>query len=192
MGRNLRAWNPGVFEHVIMRGNNRQAIFRDSNDFNSFFRVLNYTYQRYPFIIISYCLMTNHYHLLIRSPEVPLGKVMAMINRRYSDYHKKKYGYFGTMYEGRYFSDKVVTPKSLLTASNYIHRNPVNTKIPMVEKMEMYPYSSFHLYANGKPSSYEFLDLAHLIDQLPPPYSKSFEGYRSYCERVSSQSDDEE
>lgn len=192
MGRNRRAWNPAVFEHVIMRGNNRQNIFRDNGDFNSFFRILNYTYQKYPFTIISYCLMTNHYHLLIRSPEVPLGKVMAMINRRYSDYHKKRYGYFGTMYEGRYFSDKTVTPKSLLAASRYIHRNPINTKIPMVEKIEQYPYSSFHLYVSGHPSHHDFLDLTHLIAQLPPPFPQTFEGYRLYCEQVKPSFDAEE
>ncbi|MGO1057661.1 transposase [Planococcus sp. FY231025] len=191
MGRNRRAWNPEVFEHVVMRGNNRQSIFRDTRDFQTFFHVMNYTYQKYPFTIISYCLMTNHYHLLIRSPEVPLGKVMAMINRRYSDYHKKKYGYFGTMYEGRYFSDKVVTATSLLTASRYIHRNPINTKIPMVEEMEQYPYSSFHLYVAGRPAFYDFFDLDFLLKQLPPPYPQTFDGYLTYCRKPEPHAEDE-
>lgn len=182
MGRNRRMWNPDVFEHVTMRGNNRQNIFHNQADYHAFFRILDYTYQKYPFTIISYCLMTNHYHLLIQSPEVPTGKLMAMINRRYSDYHKKKYTYYGSMFEGRYFSDKVVTPKSFLSVSRYIHRNPINTKMSMVEKMELYPYSSYSFYINDIPPFYEFINLKQLFLYLPSPYSKTAEGYRLYCE----------
>ena len=183
MGRNLRIWNPEVYEHVVMRGNNKQDLFRNKTDFNTFFRILEYAHERYPFTIVAYCLMTNHYHLLIRSPEVPLGTIMAIINKRYSEYHKKRYGYFGTLYESRYYAGKAITQKSLLAASRYIHRNPVETKIPLAEKMELYPYSSYNFYAKGKPSQYDFLDTDLLLHFLPAPYNKTPQDYQRYCEK---------
>lgn len=182
MGRSRRIWNPDAYEHVVMRGNNRQAIFQEQSDIAAFFRVLTYAHEKYPFTILSYCLMTNHYHLLIRSPEVPLGKLMALINKRYSDYHKKKYNYSGYLYESRYYASKAITHKSILAVSRYIHRNPINTSQPMVKDMKDYPYSSYRLYADPLHSPYEFLDLSYLPTILQRPYSKSIAGYLMYCE----------
>lgn len=182
MGRNRRIWNPEVYEHVVMRGNNRQAIFLNDSDRSAFFRVLTYAHEKHSFTILAYCLMTNHYHLLIRSPEVPLGKLMALINKRYSDYYKKKYKYSGFFYESRYYADKAVTPKSILAVSRYIHRNPLNTSQPMAEAMKDYPHSSFRLYADSLSSPYEFLNLTYLPTILPRPYSKCRIGYLAYCE----------
>lgn len=185
MGRTIRIWNPKVFDHVVMRGNNRQEIFRNESDIEEFFRVLHYTYMKHPFTIIAYCIMTNHYHLLIRSPEVPLGKVMYQINRRYSDYYNKKYNYTGYLYDSRYFAKMVVSPRALLNVSRYIHRNPIETTVPMVDRLEDYPHSSFHLFHSGSRSAHAFLDLELLPSLLPVGYSKTSEGYRQYCEENS-------
>ncbi|WP_142827177.1 transposase [Planococcus soli] len=182
MGRSRRIWNPDAYEHVVMRGNNRQAIFQGEADKAAFFRVLTYAHNKYPFTILAYCLMTNHYHLLIKSPEVPLGKLMALINKRYSDYYKKKYNYSGYFYESRYYSNKAITHKSTLAISRYIHRNPINTAEPMVEDMKDYPYSSYRLYAASHRSPYDFLDLTYLPTILLPPYSSCLADYLLYCE----------
>ncbi|MEK3935884.1 transposase [Sporosarcina sp. FSL W7-1349] len=180
--RKQRKWNPKFFDHVVMRGNNRQDIFLDGRDVAAFFRVLHYTYEKYPFTIIAYCIMNNHYHLLIRSPEVQLSKVMAYINRRYSEMFKKKYQYTGHLYESRYFSVMVITPRSLLKVSRYIHRNPIDTKTPMVKRMEDYPYSSFYLYKNSSNAPYPFLDLEYLPTLLYKTHEKTSDAYCSYCE----------
>ena len=182
LGRNRRIWNPEAYEHVVMRGNNRQAIFPQASDIAAFFRVLTYVHDKYPFTILAYCLMTNHYHLLIRSPEVPLGKLMALINKRYSDYHKKKYNYSGAFYESRYYAGKAISPKSILAVSRYIHRNPINTRNPMVAEMKEYPHSSYRLYADSLYSTYEFLDLNYLPTILSRPYSPCTADYLTYCE----------
>lgn len=163
MARNRRHWNPKMFDHVVMRGNNRQDIFKNEEDIRAFFHVLHYAYSKHPFTLIAYCIMTNHYHLLIQSPEVPLGKVMFYINRRYSDYYRKRYGYTGFLYNSRYFAEMVPSPKGLLAVSRYIHRNPIETQIPMVTHLEAYPHSSYPLYYHGRPSPYPFLNL----DLLP-------------------------
>lgn len=82
MGRKKRLWHPAYFDHVVVRGNNRQVIFTEKQDFQEFFRAINYVYDQYPFELLAYCLMNNHYHLLIRS-RTPLSKTMMMLNRRY-------------------------------------------------------------------------------------------------------------
>lgn len=74
MPRHRRQWQTQLFYHVVMRGNNRQNIFNDTLDYREFFRALAYVYDKHPFTIIGYCIMNNHYHLLIRSPKVPLRK----------------------------------------------------------------------------------------------------------------------
>ncbi|EIM07143.1 hypothetical protein A1A1_07417 [Planococcus antarcticus DSM 14505] len=184
MGRNRRIWNPNAYEHVVMRGNNRQAIFLEDSDVAAFFRILTYAHEKYPFTMLAYCLMTNHYHLLIRSSEVPLGKLMALINKRYSDYYKKKYNYCGYFYESRYYAGKAITHKSILAISRYVHRNPINTNEPMVEDMKDYPHSSYRLYAESLCSPYEFLDLSYLPTILPPPYSSCIADYLLYCKET--------
>lgn len=89
MPRKKRLWSPDHYHHVVVRGNNRQTIFHNVADYDAFFRVLQYAYHKYSFKIVTYCVMSNHYHLLIRSPKVPLGKVMANVNWRYSNYFKR-------------------------------------------------------------------------------------------------------
>lgn len=182
MGRKRRLWDPRYFDHVVMRGNNRQDIFKTEADVREFIRVLHYVYMKYPFQIIAYCIMTNHYHLLIKSPDVPLGKVMGLINRRYSDYYKKKYNYSGYLYDRRYFAAQVNNPEALLKVSRYIHRNPIETVVPMVSKMEDYSHSSFHFYEGDKPSPYEFLELSILPAILTSSYMNHDSKYCRYCE----------
>lgn len=145
MGRKRRLWHPHYFDHVVMRGNNRQVIFAEQQDFTEFFRALHYVYDQYPFELLAYYLMNNHYHLLIRSA-TPLSKTMMLLNRRYSDYYKKKYRYTGHLYENWYYSDMVLTAQGILEISRYIHQNPIRTKMPLVTELEHYPYSSFQYY----------------------------------------------
>lgn len=182
MGRMRRIWQPEVYYHVTMRGNNRQNIFLNDGDFALFFRSLHFAYSKYPFTIIAYCIMNNHYHLLIRSMEVPLSSVMALVNKRYSEYYKRKYNYFGQLYETRYFASMVSDPISLLNVSSYIHQNPINTTRAIVNTIENYDYSSFQFYFHKKKSPFPFLntDLLPSIIETYPEIKEA--NYSSYCE----------
>ena len=182
MARPRREWDAKMFDHIVMRGNNRQNIFRNDADIAEFFRILHYVYEKYPFIIVAFCIMTNHYHLLIRSPEVPPGKIMAILNRRYTDYYKKKYRYSGFLYDSRYFAKMMTSTNDLLVVSRYIHRNPIETKVPMVDRLERYKYSSYPYYYTSTESPYPFLNLDLLPSLLPPSYEKTAQGYCAYCE----------
>ncbi|MBO1912481.1 transposase, partial [Microvirga sp. 3-52] len=127
------------------------------------------------------CVMSNHYHLLIRSEYVDLAKVMARINRRYSDYYAKRYAHVGRIYEKRYFSKQANGPNAILAISSYIHRNPIDTLIPIVEKPEDYPYSSFRYYANENLTPPSFLRTNVVANFLPNPIDKTNQDYCQYC-----------
>jgi len=180
--RKKRLWSPHHYNHVVMRGNNRQTIFYNVADYDAFFRVLQYAHQKHTFSIVAYCIMSNHYHLLIRSPEVPLGKLMAVINWRYSNYFKKKYQYCGHLYESRYFADLVPSQLDMLSVSRYIHRNPISTAPPIVENMEDYPYSSYYHYKHNTPAAYPFLNTSILKNCLLQTSQFHSPSYCQYCE----------
>ncbi len=164
-----------------MRGNNRQPIFGSHRDKLEMMRIFHYVYDKSPFEILAYCFMTNHYHLLIKSQRDPLSKIMALINRRYSSSYSKRYNHVGRIYQRRYFAKKVDSPIGLLTVSNYIHRNPIETKQLMVERLEWYPYSSYPFYFEENKPAPPFLNRDVLKKHLPATFEKSNAGYCSYC-----------
>ncbi len=141
-----REFNPDSYYHVIMRGNNRQPIFSTKEDMNELKRAFSYVHDRYPFTILAWCFMTNHYHILIKPKEDSLSKIMAMINRRYNYSYSKRYGHVGRIYQKRFFAKEIASAHGLLVVSSYIHRNPIQTSTPLVTRLAHYPYSSFPYY----------------------------------------------
>ena len=182
MGRKRRIWHPNMYYHVVMRGNNRNHIFQSRDDLRELFRIFHYAYDKHSFSIVAYCIMTNHYHLLMKSPEVPLGKIMSIVNRRYTEYYKKMYNTSGFLYESRYFAELLLTPKNILAVSRYIHRNPIETKVPIVTHMELYENSSYAFYKFSKPTTLPFLQLDILPSLLPTSINQTNENYCTYCE----------
>ena len=181
MARPMRNWHYSKYYHVTIRGNNRQSIFQGGQDVSEYFRILRYVYEKYSFEIYAYCIMNNHTHLLLQSHEVPLGKLMAILNKRYSDYFRKKYDYTGQIYENRYFSKEIIGYMSLLNVSAYIHRNPLETKTPIVQTMEQYLFSSYHYYFHNRQSPYPFLNLTLLPNLIPGEQPDKLQAYIKYC-----------
>ena len=105
MARTRRLWSPEHYDHVVIRGNNRQNIFGKAEDVFYWFQILDDIYLEHSFTVAAYCIMTNHVHLLIRSPEEHLSTIMMKLNKRYSIYFKRKYGYSGHLYEKRDFAN---------------------------------------------------------------------------------------
>lgn len=181
MSRPPRKWNHELFYHVGMRGNNRTAIFEHERDKHVFLHCLNMAHEKFNFEIVAYCIMINHYHLLIRSTEVSLSKVMAFINLSYSRYFSKTYAYDGQLYDRRFYANEIKTPFALLAVSAYIHRNPIDTKFPLVKDINDYSFCSYRLYTTENPVAPAWLNLNLLPTLLPEKLTKTRQTYSIYC-----------
>ena len=170
MGHRIREWSPEQYYHVSSRGNRKEPLFLSGEDYSVFLQLLSKIHEKYPIELTSYCLMTNHYHLQIRSPEVSLSKVMALLNKRYAHYFNKKYDKTGHLFEKRFFSKRVEGLIGMAEVSRYIHYNPV--KACMVSEPQLYQWSSYRSYYSSY-TSYSFLNkqpLLSLFNHCPQAY----------------------
>ena len=142
MARLPRLYLPGCAQHVIQRGNNRQACFFDEADHKAYLSFLQESSVKHGVSIHAFVLMTNHTHLLMTpSNESGVSRLMQTLGRRYVRYINHTYQRSGTLWEGRYKSTLVDSESYLLTVYRYIELNPVRAE--MVDHVSEYPWSSY-------------------------------------------------
>ena len=144
MARALRVTYPGAFYHVTSRGNERKAVFKSKRDREKFLEYLESATQRYDARIHAYCLMDNHYHLLLETPSGNLSQIMRHINGAYTTYFNVKRRRSGHLFQGRYQAILVEMDEYAKELSRYLHLNPVRAK--MVQTPEAYAWSSYRYY----------------------------------------------
>lgn len=138
----------GIF-HILTRGNNRQTVFHDEEDFNIYKERLIELKKEHSFKLYHYCLMSNHVHLVIETDEnTELSKLMKRLNLSYYNHYKKKYKYNGHFWRDRFKSLLIDKDDYLLSCGLYVERNPVRAN--MVKDAKEYEYSSYNNYAYGK------------------------------------------
>jgi len=145
MARPLRIEYPGAFYHVTSRGNERKDIFKNRRDREQFLSYLQSSVERYRAVIHAYCLMTNHYHLLVETPHGNLSEIMRHINGAYTTNFNVKRKRSGHLFQGRYKAIVVEADEYALELSRYIHLNPV--RAGMVKRPQDYEWSSYRCYA---------------------------------------------
>jgi len=145
MARPLRILFANAWYHVMNRGRSHATIFYDNSDINFFLKLLLQIHKRYRFEIHAYCLMPNHYHLLLRTPLPNLSQSMRHLNSAYTQYFNKKYINDGALFRGRYRAILVDAENYLLQLSKYIHLNPV--KAGLVKHPKNYYWSSYRYYS---------------------------------------------
>lgn len=145
MPRKPRIEFAGAFYHIIVRGNQRQKIFNDKQDFLKYLQIIIDYKERYYYYLYSYVLMDNHVHLLVETGNTPLSKIMQGINQRYTMYFNRKYETVGHLFQGRYKALLCDRDVYLLSLIKYINMNPVRAKI--VDEMSEYQWSSHSEYA---------------------------------------------
>ena len=151
MPRKRRFFLPGVPVHVVQRGNNRQAVFFDENDYRAYLEWLSEAAGEHGCSIHAYVLMTNHTHLLITpSDEKGLSATLQALGRRFVPYINRRYGRTGTLWEGRFRATSIQEEGYLLTCYRYIELNPVRAH--MVQTPEDHPWSSYRTNALGEDS----------------------------------------
>ena len=144
MARPLRITYPGAFYHITSRGNEQKNVFKNRRDRKKFFEYLNSATQRYNAVIHAFCLMSNHYHLLIETPAGNLPQIMQHINGAYTTYFNVRRGRAGHLFQGRYKAILVEKDEYAKELSRYIHLNPVRAE--MVKAPEEYEWSSYRFY----------------------------------------------
>jgi putative transposase len=155
MSRMQRIEYTNSFHHIIDRGYLKKQIFLDTNDYKFFLDLLWKVCKSHCLIIHAYCLMPNHFHLLVQNPLQNISKAMHLLLLRYALYFNKKYKQKGKVFERQFLSPLIDTENYLLTVSKYIHRNPLNI---LVQDLEDWRWSSYKYYINqslAKPSSLE-------------------------------------
>jgi len=147
----------GIY-HVILRGINRQTVFREDEDCKRLIYTLKNCQDKSGYIIFAYCLMGNHFHLLIKENAEKLGIIMRRIGASYVYWYNSKYERIGHLFQDRYKSEAVEDESYLLTVTRYIHQNPV--KAGIVSDVSNYFWSSYREYL----SSPEVIDPDFLLN----------------------------
>lgn len=144
MSRPLRIEYPGAWYHVMNRGRRSESIFLDKQDYLMFIDLLIEISGMWNVNVAAYCLMTNHYHILLKTPDGNISRCMRHLNSVYTQKYNRRHGLDGQLFRGRYKSILVCDGSHLLQLVRYIHKNPV--KAGLVKEMPDYEWSSYKGY----------------------------------------------
>lgn len=179
MARPLRIAYPGAFYHVTSRGNEQKDVFKSRRDREKFLEYLASATQRYGAVIHAYCLMSNHYHLLLETPAGNLSQIMQHINRAYTTYFNVKRKRAGHLFQGRYKAILVEADEYATELTRYIHLNPVRAK--MAAKPEDCPWSSYRSFI-GHGKAPEWLKMEFILGCFGKRAADAMKKYRVFVE----------
>lgn len=144
MSRPLRIAYPGAWYHVMNRGRRFESIYSDKHDYLMFIDLLIEISEIFNVNIAAYCLMKNHYHILLQTPDGNISRCMRHLNSVYTQRYNRRHRFDGQLFRGRYKSILVCNDSHLLQLVRYIHKNPV--KAGMVKDIPDYEWSSYKGY----------------------------------------------
>lgn len=178
MVRPLRLEYPGAVYHVMSRGDAREAITRSDKDRRLFLDVLSETHERYNVLIHGYCLMTNHYHLLIETPDGNLSDAMRHVNGVYTQRSNVRNKTVGHVFQGRYKAILVDRDEYLLSLCRYIELNPV--RAGLVASPKEWMWSSYRQIVGIGGQTEEFLQTDWILSQFGKSRKRARERYTKY------------
>jgi putative transposase len=180
MPRPLRINYPNAWYHVMNRGAGRQKIFKNDMHRMMFLNLLKECHQMYNVIICAYCLMDNHYHLLLSTPESNLPRAMRHLNGIYTQLFNRSLKKDGSLFRGRYKAKLIGEDCYQLIVSRYIHLNPLEAN--MVTNLKDYAWSSYRAYL-GLESTPSWLHKNIILEQFASFKSRSHvKNYQNYVE----------
>jgi len=177
MVRPLRIEFPGAVYHITSRGNERKAIFRGDQDRKMFLDTLEEVTLRYNWLCHAYCLMENHYHLLIDTPDGNLSIGMRQLNGIYTQRFNKRHGRVGHLFQGRFKAVLVQKDSHLLEACRYVVLNPVRGK--KVQRPETWVWSSYG-GTGGLTKPHSCLETDWVLSQFGSKRKIAEAGYRRF------------
>jgi len=177
MARPLRIEYPGAIYHVTARGNARQSIYHDDKDRQRFLEILDDVVKRFNWICHGYCLMSNHYHLLIETVDGNLSAGMRQVNGIYTQYINRRHHSTGHVFQGRFKAILVDKESYLLELCRYIVLNPV--RACMVKEPSDYHWSSYRATA-GQGKAVNFLSTDWVLSQFGENRRRAQKAYMEF------------
>jgi len=181
MTRPLRVEYPGAYYHVINRGNAGENIFNNDRDREKFLEYLEKAVERFSIVVHTYCLMSNHYHLLIETPHPNLSAAIQWLNVSYAAYYNKKRQRSGHLFQGRFKSILVNADEYLTHLSRYIHLNPVRANI--VTGPAEFSWSSYPAFI-GRIKAPDWLETGWLLAIFGKDKKEAINNYRDFVEEI--------
>ncbi len=178
MARALRTQFVGALYHLIVRGNNRQSLFRDSKDREHYLELLKRYRELFGYRLYAYNLLTNHLQLLLETPKGNVSKIMQCLGTNYAAYFNRKYKRRGTLFEGRYKSHLVEKGTHLSEHTRYIHRCCFHKGLK--EGGSDYPWCSYRIYLGWEGP--DLIDTATVLSQFGLEPIEQRRKYREFVE----------
>ena len=166
--------------HVTNRGVRKGPIFYDMIDKHKFMLILADAHSKFKFKIHAYCLMNNHFHLLIQPSYSSISKIMQTIQQRYAIYFNRTYKSQGHVFQARYYFRVIDNPNDFLNVSKYIHMNPVVAGL--VTKPQDYQWSSYATYFNYSLRNHPLIETETTYSYYP---NNAKELYKKFVEKQS-------
>ena len=180
MARPLRIEYPGAVYHITSRGNEKKPVYKDDQDRKNFLFILDKVNKRYHWVCHAYCLMDNHFHLLIETPDGNLSIGMRQLNGVYTQAFNKRHCRAGHLFQGRYKAILIQKDSHLLEVCRYVVQNPV--RAGLVEDPAKWRWSSYSATAGReKPSS--CLTTSWVLGQFSSKRRNAEREYRGYVQR---------
>lgn len=197
MPRQLRVQFPGAIYHVTIRGNARADIFADDHDRERFLKRLEESLETYTVRLYLFCLMNNHVHLVLETPQGNLSRFMQSLETGYTVYYNVRHNQPGHVMQGRYSAKLVEGNKYLLNLSRYVHLNPVFidqvkdlTLKERVRKLRSYQWSSYPGYS-GIGREYKFVTSGPILGLTNARKNRQRQKYQKYVESGLAKTDKE-
>ncbi|MEA1870736.1 MAG: transposase [Candidatus Bipolaricaulota bacterium] len=177
MARSLRIEYPGAVYHIASRGNAWQDVFLDDDDRTAFLEVVYQVTDRFNWLCHAYCLMTNHYHLLVETIDPTLSRGMRQLNGVYTQAFNRHHCRVGHLFQGRFKAILVEKDAYLLEIGRYVVLNPVRAK--MVRNAKDWKWSSYRATA-GREETPAFLTVDWILSQFDDHRPKAQKAYRRF------------
>jgi putative transposase len=179
MSRPLRLEFPYALYHITSRGDRREDIYENDIDRRDFLGIFSSVIEQFNWVCYAYCLMDNHYHLLVQTPNSNLSKGMRHLNGVYTQSYNRRHNKTGHLFQGRYKSILVEANAYLLELSRYIVLNPV--KASMVDQVGGWKWSSYQAMI-GECQSPDWLSSDYLMSLFSPQRKTAIKRYNSFVE----------
>ncbi len=173
----------GIY-HVTSRGNRKQPIFADDRDREQFLKILGIVVAKRRWVCHAYCLMPNHFHLVLETPEPNLSDGMRQLNGTYAQWFNRKFGLKGHLFEGRFFAVLVESDWHLLELSRYVVLNPVRAKL--AHDAEGWRWSSYRAAVSAVPPP-AFLTTSWVLERFGERPEKARAAFRRFVQEAPKQ-----